>query len=82
MASGASSVDPGHSVRRNLEWDSAADLGLGGGGASVHRVPQKQAAASLSTLEKLAIGNYSNYLGRSESKTGSMSQNPHQRGID
>ena len=58
VASGASSVGAGH-VRRHLEWDSAADLGLSGG---CSRVPQSQAAASLSTLEKLAIGNYSNYF--------------------
>lgn len=42
--------------RRNLEWDSGADLGYEG------NVRQKEAAATLSTLEKLAIGNYSNFL--------------------
>ena len=53
--SAASSV--GGVVRRNLEWDSGADLGYLG-----DSLPQKEAAASLSTLEKLAIGNYSNYF--------------------
>lgn len=43
--------------RRNLEWDSGADLGYEGIVAK-----QKEAAATLSTLEKLAIGNYSNFL--------------------
>ena len=83
-----SSVDPGH-VRRNLEWDSAADVGLGEGGGSgrVAHHAQRHAAASLSTLEKLAIGNYSNYLGgfgpSSDGNKSSSAQpfrSSHQRG--
>lgn len=43
--------------RRNLEWDSGADLGY-----AEEILRQKEAAATLSTLEKLTIGNYSNFL--------------------
>ena len=67
-----SSVDPGH-VRRNLEWDSAADVGLGEGGGGRSHHAQRHAAASLSTLEKLAIGNYSNYLGGGGPSDGNKS---------
>ena len=42
--------------RRGLEWDYSEDLGLG------EARSQGQAAASLSTLEKLAIGSYSEFL--------------------
>ncbi len=50
----ASGTDP---RRRNLEWDSGADLGY-----FEEIVRPKEAAATLSTLDKLVIGNYSNFL--------------------
>ena len=46
--------------RRGLEWDYSEDLGSGGAGS------RGQAAASLSTLEKMAIGSYSEFLEREE----------------
>ena len=56
MASGSTTASGTDPRRRNLEWDSGADLGY------EDIVRQKEAAATLSTLEKLAIGNYSNFL--------------------
>ena len=44
-------------VFRYLEWDYGSDLGYLDG-----QVSQVEAAQSLSTLEKLAIGSYSEYL--------------------
>ena len=58
VASGVSAVSS-VTNRRNLEWDSGADLGYLEG---VSGINQKNAAESLSTLEKMAIGNYSSYL--------------------
>ena len=61
VVSMASSTASGQTTgRRGLEWDSGADLGYLGGEFAPQN--QKDAAASLSTLEKLAIGNYSSYL--------------------
>lgn len=57
VTSGTSSVEGQMRRRRNLEWDSGADLGYMG-----DLLHQKEAAASLSTLEKMAIGNYSAFL--------------------
>ena len=54
----AASSAPGGTARRHLEWDSGADLGYIG----EKLVAQKDVAASLSTLEKMAIGNYSNFF--------------------
>ena len=50
--------------RRYLEWDYGSDLGL-----QSHQT-QGEAAQSLSQLEKLAISNYSEYLGDGGNKSG------------
>ena len=58
VASVASSTASGLTTgRKNLEWDSGADLGYLG---DLHA--QEEAAATLSTLEKMAIGNYTSFL--------------------
>ncbi len=65
-ASVASSTASGLTTgRKNLEWDSGADLGYLD---DLHQQPG--AAASLSTLEKMAIGSYSNIFGSEVSKSG------------
>ena len=59
VVSAASSTASGMlSGRKHLEWDSGADLGYLGG------PPPELEAASLSTLEKMAIGSYSDLLQR------------------
>ncbi len=58
VVSAASSTASGMlSGRKHLEWDSGADLGYAG-----DLQPQEDAAMSMSTLEKMAIGSYSGLL--------------------
>ncbi|TRY63748.1 hypothetical protein TCAL_02095 [Tigriopus californicus] len=48
-----------NTARRNLEWDPVFDMGVEG----LENIPgQPNAAHSLSELERLAIGNYSDFL--------------------
>ena len=69
VASVASSTASGLTTgRKNLEWDSGADLGYLG---DLHA--QEDAAATLSTLEKMAIGNYTSFL-RSPERGGARSK--------
>jgi hypothetical protein len=63
LLSGTSTVSNA-ARRRGLEWDYSEDLGLEGPGS------QGQAAASLSTLEKMAIGSYSEFLDHREEPEG------------
>ena len=55
LLSGTSSVSNA-ARRRGLEWDYSEDLGM------QEAIGQGQAAASLSTLEKMAIGSYTEFL--------------------
>ena len=72
VASVASSTASGLTTgRKNLEWDSGADLGYLG---DLHA--QEEAAATLSTLEKMAIGNYTSFL-RSPDRGGARSKGGH-----
>ena len=72
VASVASSTASGLTTgRKNLEWDSGADLGYLG---DLHA--QEEAAATLSTLEKMAIGNYTSFL-RSPERGGARSKGGH-----
>ena len=55
LLSGTSTVSNA-ARRRGLEWDYSEDLGM------QEAIGQGQAAASLSTLEKMAIGSYTEFL--------------------
>ena len=82
VASVASSTASGLTTgRRNLEWDSGADLGYLG---DLHA--QEEAAATLSTLEKMAIGNYTSFLRSPDrgarGKGGAASGHPTKQDLD
>ena len=60
---------------RFLEWDYGSDLGY-----VDSQLTQGQAAQSLSTLEKLAIGNYSEFLRDSDQDEINFQSSTHRRG--